>query len=59
MTSQRVPLDILMQTVFTSVDGQLQAVKSSIFTAAEMDSLLKEVETGQQKLEEQLQILKG
>ncbi len=59
MTTSKVPIDTLIQTVFSSIDSQLKNVKNSVFTSQEMEELLIEVESGQRKIEEQLAELRG
>ena len=59
MSASKVPIDTLIQNVFTSVDRQLQEVKDSVFTSKEMEDLLYEVETNQKRIELQLEDLRG
>ena len=58
MSASRVPIDTLIQSVFNSVDQQLQNAKDSVFTSSEMESLLSEVENNQKHLVTQLEELK-
>jgi hypothetical protein len=44
MTNSKVPVDTLIQTVFNSVDSNLQSVKNSVFTSTEMEKALSQVE---------------
>ena len=59
MTTQKVPIDILLHQVYGTVDTKLDELKNDMISGVEMERLLKEVEEGQVRLEEQLSLLKG
>lgn len=59
MTNSKVPIDTLIQTVFNSVDTNLQNVKNSVFTSTEMELVLTEVENDQVSLEIQLKEMRN
>ena len=58
MSASQVPIDTLIQSVFNTVDKQLQGMKDSVFTSSEMEDLLSDVEGNQKKIELQLEELR-
>lgn len=53
-----MPIDVLLQNVYQTVDTRLDEIKNSVLSAREMEALLMEVEQGQIRLESQLNVLR-
>lgn len=54
MTAQKVPIDIMLHTVYQTVETKLENLKGQIPSGTELENILKEVEQGQANLEELL-----
>lgn len=59
MTAQQVPLDLVINQVYTSVGKRLDTVKEAVVTGEEMEDLFRQAEEGQAHVEALLEQLKS